>query len=90
MALSDIKRLKVLDEKNRRRKQMYAEFGSKHDALRDVVEKSVKADRATGRCTPSLAAGMTPCRMLWEKAVRLTERRTLVDNLQAEHDLSLS
>ncbi len=39
VALSDITRLKSLDEENRRLRPMYAELDSGHDALRDVVGK---------------------------------------------------
>ena len=41
MQLSDVKRLKTLDEENRRLKQMYADLSIKHEALRDVVEKKL-------------------------------------------------
>ena len=47
MQLSDVKRLKALDEENRRLKQMYADLSIKHEALRDVVEK--KALRSAER-----------------------------------------
>ena len=41
MELSDVKRLKALDEENRRLKQMYADLSIKHEALRDIVEKKL-------------------------------------------------
>ncbi len=39
MALSDITRLKALDEQNRRLRPVYSEFSIKHEALRYFVEK---------------------------------------------------
>ena len=41
MELSDIKRLKALDEENRRLKQMFADLSIKHEALKDIVEKKL-------------------------------------------------
>ena len=41
MALSDIKRLKELDQENRRLKQMFADLSLKHEALKDIVEKKI-------------------------------------------------
>lgn len=41
MAVSDIKRLKELDEENRRLKQMFADLSLKHEALKDIVEKKI-------------------------------------------------
>ena len=41
MELADIKRLKELDEENRRLKQMYADLSLKHEALKDIVEKKL-------------------------------------------------
>ncbi len=39
MEASDVKRLKELEEENRRLKQMYAELSLDHRVLKDVVEK---------------------------------------------------
>tara|TARA_Y100001960_G_scaffold204013_1_gene213088 strand:- start:865 stop:1260 length:396 start_codon:yes stop_codon:yes gene_type:complete len=52
MSASDLKRLKELEEENRRLKQMYAELSLDHKVLKDVVEKSSKADG------PSAARGL--------------------------------
>ena len=38
MEAADIKRLKELEDENRRLKQMYADLSIKHEALRDIVE----------------------------------------------------
>ena len=47
MEVADLKRLKELEEENRRLKQMYADLSLDHKILKDVVEKSCKARRAT-------------------------------------------
>ena len=47
MEASDIKRLKALEEENRRLKQMYAELSLDHKILKDVIEKSCKASDST-------------------------------------------
>ena len=47
MDACDIKRLKELEEENRRLKQMYADLSLDHKILKDIVEKSYKASRAT-------------------------------------------
>ena len=39
MEASDIKRLKELEEENRRLKQMYADLSLDHKILKDIVEK---------------------------------------------------
>ena len=41
MDVSDIKRLKELEDKNRRLKQMYADFSLKHKALKDIIDKKI-------------------------------------------------
>ncbi|KTC96635.1 transposase ORF-A, IS-type [Legionella feeleii] len=41
MEASDIKRLKDLEEENRRLKQMYAELSLDHKILKDIVEKKL-------------------------------------------------
>ena len=41
MDASDIKRLKELEEENRRLKQMYAELSLDHKILQDIVEKKL-------------------------------------------------
>ncbi|GAA6151366.1 hypothetical protein NBRC116587_07850 [Pseudoteredinibacter isoporae] len=43
MEASDIKRLKELEEENRRLKSMFAELSLEHKILKDIVEKSCKA-----------------------------------------------
>ncbi len=39
MEASDIKRLKELEDENRRLKQMYAELSLEHTVLKDIIEK---------------------------------------------------
>lgn len=50
MELSDIKRLKELDEENQRLKRMFADLSLKHEALKDIVEKSSRAGREARAC----------------------------------------
>ena len=42
---SDIRRLKGVEEENRRLKLMYADLSLKHEALNDIVEKNSEASR---------------------------------------------
>lgn len=41
MEAADIKRLKELEDENRRLKQMYAELSLQHKALKDIIEKKL-------------------------------------------------
>jgi putative transposase len=41
MEVSDLKRLRELEEENRRLKQMYAELSLEHRTLKDIVEKKL-------------------------------------------------
>jgi putative transposase len=41
MDISALKRLKVLEEENRRLKQMYADLSLEHQALKDIVQKKL-------------------------------------------------
>ena len=41
MDVSSLKRLKELEEENRRLKQMYAELSLDHKVLKDIVEKKL-------------------------------------------------
>jgi len=41
MELSDITRLKDLEQENRRLKQMYADLSLEHRVLKDIVEKKL-------------------------------------------------
>ena len=41
MEASDIKRLKELEQENRRLKQMYADLSLEHTILKDIVEKKL-------------------------------------------------
>jgi putative transposase len=41
MDSSDIKRLKELEEENRRLKQMYADLSLDHSILKDVIDKKL-------------------------------------------------
>jgi len=47
MSISELKRLKELEEENRRLKQMYANLSLEYEALKDVIEKNAKSGRAT-------------------------------------------
>ncbi len=38
---SDLKRLKELEEENRKLKEMYAEISLKHKVLKDIIEKKL-------------------------------------------------
>ncbi len=41
MTASDIKKLKELEDENRRLKRMYADLSLQHEALKDIVEKKL-------------------------------------------------
>ena len=41
MDASDIRRLKEMEDENRRLKQMFADLSLKHEALKDIVEKKL-------------------------------------------------
>ena len=41
MEASDVKKLKALEEENRRLKQMYADLSLDHKILKDVIEKKL-------------------------------------------------
>jgi len=41
MDASDLKRLKELEEENRKLKQMYADLSLEHKVLKDIVEKKL-------------------------------------------------
>lgn len=41
MEVFDVKRLKELEEENRRLKQMFADLSLQHEALKDIVEKKL-------------------------------------------------
>ncbi len=47
MEVSDIKRLKELEEENQQLKRMFADLSLKHEVLKDIVEKSFKAGGET-------------------------------------------
>ena len=46
MSVSELKRLRELEEENRRLKQMYANLSLEHEALKDIIEKNSKSGRA--------------------------------------------
>jgi len=46
ISVSELKRLKELEEENRRLKQMYANLSLEHEALKDIIEKNSKSGRA--------------------------------------------
>ena len=41
MSVSELKRLKELEEENRRLKQMYANLSLEHAVLKDIIEKKL-------------------------------------------------
>ena len=41
LSVSELKRLKALEEENRRLKQMYANLSLEHTILKDIVEKKL-------------------------------------------------
>ena len=41
MEVADLKRLKELEEENRRLKQMYADLSLDHKVLKDIVDKKL-------------------------------------------------
>lgn len=41
MSVSELKRLRELEEENRRLKQMYANLSLEHEVLKDIVEKKL-------------------------------------------------
>ena len=41
MDVSELKRLKELEEENRRLKQMYANLSLEHEVLKDIIEKKL-------------------------------------------------
>jgi putative transposase len=41
MEASDVKRMKDLEEENRRLKQMYANLSLEHTILKDIIEKKL-------------------------------------------------
>ena len=41
MEASDIRRLKEMEDENRRLKKMFADLSLKHEALKDIVEKKL-------------------------------------------------
>ena len=43
MTASDVKKLKELEDENRRLKRMYADLSLQHEALKDMVNKSSEA-----------------------------------------------
>lgn len=48
MELSDVKRLKSLEDENRRLKQMYATLSMDHELLKEVLEKKYYQDLGGG------------------------------------------
>ena len=47
MEASDVKRLKELEDENRRLKQMFADLSLEHRIVKDILEKSCKASGQT-------------------------------------------
>lgn len=48
MELSELRRLKVLEDENRRLKQMYADMSLEHRILKDVIEKKFPGLKGEG------------------------------------------
>ena len=48
MSVSELKRMKELEEENRRLKQMYADLSLEHEVLKDIIEKNYPSRRAAG------------------------------------------
>src|ERR1051325_8839725 len=42
MSVSEVKRMKELEEENRRLKQMYANLSLEHEVLKDIIKKTLK------------------------------------------------
>src|SRR5271157_3903264 len=47
MSVNELKRLKELEEENRRLKQMCANLSLEHEALKEIIEKNSKAGRTS-------------------------------------------
>ena len=47
MSVSEVKRMKELEEENRRLKQMYANLSLEHEVLKDILEKNSPSRRET-------------------------------------------
>lgn len=69
MTASDVKKLKELEDENRELKRMFADLSLKHEALKDIVEKSSRDGRA------ARAGGSCPGSLRVERAQRLRGRR---------------
>ncbi len=41
MSISEVRRMKELEEENRRLKQMYANLSLEHEVLKDIIEKKL-------------------------------------------------
>jgi len=50
MEVSDIKRLKELEDENSKLKRMFADLSLKHEALKAIVEKNFKAGSEARAC----------------------------------------
>lgn len=48
MELSDLAKLRALEDENRRLKKMYAELSMDHDILKDVIEKKLSSRLSEG------------------------------------------
>jgi len=47
MSVSELKRMKELEEENRQLKQMYANLSLQYEVLKDIVEKNYRSEPAT-------------------------------------------
>ena len=45
MSVRELKRMKELEEENRRLKQMYANLSLEHEVLKDIIEKNSPSNR---------------------------------------------
>ncbi len=80
MEASDLRRMKELDEENQRLKRMFADLSLKHEALKDIVEKSFKAGREARACR--LRSG--GARPLSERRLRNPEAESLCVSLPVQ------
>ena len=58
MEASDLRRLRELEDENRRLKQMYAELSLEHQVLKDVVEKKLYRRTSVASWPPTLSQPM--------------------------------
>ena len=52
LSVSELKRIKELEAENAKLKRMYADLAIENDAIKDLLEKSLGADRTEKLCWP--------------------------------------